>query len=83
MKKRTLIFKGFILTIILISSCTPPKYIPNVLNTPMLSNTGEIQASIHMAVSGFDPQLAIAITDNLGLMANGSFLNNETNSMDD
>jgi hypothetical protein len=46
----------------------------------MFSNKGEIQASLHAGNSGFDPQLAYAITDNIGIMANGSFANSKSDT---
>lgn len=60
-------------TIFLINSCSPV-YVPNVINAPMLTNQKEIQAAIHFGTSGFNPQFAYAITNHLGIMANGSFL---------
>ncbi len=54
------------------TSCAPA-YIPNVANTPMFSNKGELQAAIYTGSSGIDPQLAYAVTDHFGIMANGSF----------
>jgi hypothetical protein len=59
---------------IYLSSCAPA-YVPNVINTPMLSNKGEFQASVHSGTSGVDPQFAYAVTDNIGIMLNGSFMN--------
>jgi len=72
----------FIAIIIAINSCAPA-YVPNVINTPLLSNKGEIQAAIHTGVSGTDPQLAYALTDNIGVMLNGSFANRTSDSTDD
>ncbi len=50
-----------------------PLYVPNVVNTPMFSNKNEFQAAVHFGTAGFDPQLAYAVTNNIGIMANGSF----------
>lgn len=58
--------------IMLVTSCTPV-YIPNVVNMPLLNETGEIQASVHTAVGGIDVQTAAAITDRLGMMVNANF----------
>jgi len=69
LKETVLIF--FIFFII---SCAP-SYIPNVVNTPLFSNRGEFQASVNNGVSGFNPQLAYAISDRIGIMLNGSFAN--------
>lgn len=68
--------------IILLSGCAP-LYIPNTVNTPLLSNKGEIQGAVYAGTSGFDPQLAYAITDNIGIMLNGSFENSESDTTDD
>jgi hypothetical protein len=60
-----------LLSLVLISCA--PVYIPNVINAPLLSNAGEVQLSVYSATSGFDPQFALAVTDNIGIMLNGSF----------
>jgi hypothetical protein len=49
----------------------------------MLSNAGEVQLSVHNATYGFDPQFAVAITDNIGIMLNGSFSDVSYESSDD
>jgi len=54
--------------------------VPNVINTPLLSNKGELQVGIHTGLSGTDPQGAYAINDNIGLMLNGSFANRTSDS---
>ena len=59
--------------LLLVCSCAPA-YVPNKVNAPLLTNKGELQASISFGTSGIDPQLAYALTDNIGLMANASFL---------
>ncbi len=64
--------KLWIIAILLLSSCAP-MYVPNVVNTPLLRNKGEFQASVYTGTSGVDPQLAFALTDRIGLMVNGSF----------
>ncbi len=60
------VFAGFLL-----SSCTP-LYLPNTANTPMFTGKGEFQAAVHSGISGVDPQLAYAATDNVGLILNAS-----------
>lgn len=64
------------------TSCSP-EYIPNMVNSPMLSNQGEFQATIATGTSSFDAQTAFAITDNLGIMVNGSYGNETNDSSDD
>lgn len=68
-----------ILIALVINGCAPA-YVPNVINTPLLTNKGEIQAAIHSGISGTDPQFAYAITDNIGVMLNGSFANRTLDS---
>lgn len=62
-------------------SCSP-SYVPNVVNTPLLSNKGEVQMGVHTGFSGIDPQLAYAVTNHFGLMLNGSFANRTSDSTD-
>ncbi len=64
---------------ILLDACAPA-YVPNVINTPLLSNKGELQASINGGISGFDPQISYALTDHIGLALNGSFANRTSDS---
>ncbi len=73
-------FLGII--ILFLDSCAPV-YIPNTSNTPLLTNRKEVQASIHAGTSGFDPQFAYAVTDHMGIMLNGSFLNSTSDSTED
>lgn len=74
MKTNQLIISLTFIFLIGIYGCAPV-YLPNVVNTPMLSDKGELQAAIYTGVSGFDPQFAYAITDHLGVMLNASFAN--------
>ena len=79
MKKGTLFIFG---TVIIILNACAPAYVPNAINTPLLSNKGEIQASLNGGISGFDPQVAYALTDHVGLALNGSFANRTSDSTD-
>lgn len=79
MKRSVLFILLYISAILIFNSCAPA-YIPNVINAPMLTNKGEIQASAHLGLSGLNPQFAYAITDHLGIMANASFLNIKSDS---
>lgn len=63
------------------ASCAPA-YIPNTVNAPLLSNKGEVQASIYAGLSGYDPQVAYAVTDHIGVMFNGSFANQSSDTTD-
>ncbi|MEE4199006.1 MAG: hypothetical protein V2I54_15305 [Bacteroidales bacterium] len=62
-------------------SCSP-EYIPNMANSPMFTERGELQATIATGTSNFDAQTAYAITDHIGIMVNGSY-GNETNDTTD
>ena len=73
----------FILLVMFTFSACAPAYIPNVINTPLLSNEKEIQTAVYSGVSGFDPQLSYALTDHVGLMLNGSFSNQSSDTTDD
>ncbi|MFP4023955.1 MAG: hypothetical protein ACLFVR_05465 [Thiohalospira sp.] len=63
-------------------SCSP-EYIPNMANSPMFSNQGEFQATVATGTSSFDAQTAYAITDNIGIMVNGSYGNETSDTTDD
>jgi len=80
MKIKNVLF-GIIILILAfsINSCAPA-YVPNVVNAPLLNNKSELQASVHAGVSGTDLQLAYALTKNLGIMVNGSFIDNTSDS---
>ncbi|MBN2425374.1 MAG: hypothetical protein JXR46_13010 [Calditrichaceae bacterium] len=74
----------FILLVIIalfLSSCNPA-YVPNVVNTPLLSNHGEFQGTVYVGSSGFDPQIAFGLTDHVGVMLNGSFDDRTSDSTD-
>lgn len=65
-----------------VGACAPA-YVPNVVNSPMLSNKGEIQAALHYGSAGFDAQAAYAISNHIGIIANGSFANFTSDSTQD
>ncbi len=72
----------FAMSVVLIINGCAPAYVPNVINTPLLSNKGEVQAAIHAGISGADPQFAYAITNNIGIILNGSFANRASDTTD-
>lgn len=59
-----------------------PAYIPNVVNAPLFSEEGEIVAKINSGISGFDPQVAYAVTDQIGVMVNGSFRSSQNEEVE-
>ncbi|HRC89903.1 MAG TPA: hypothetical protein PK910_07795, partial [Bacteroidales bacterium] len=79
MKSRQLSFLLCAFVALIINSCAPA-YVPNVLNAPMLTNKNEVQAAVYIGTSGFDPQIAWAPTNHIGVMANASFMNSTSDS---
>lgn len=74
------IFIILISVVLVFYSCTPPLYIPNTTNNPSLTKKGEIESSFTIGTNGYDIQTAGAITDNIGIMLNGSYGNNTSDS---
>lgn len=68
-----------IAVLITMSSCAPI-YVPNVINTPTINQKYDFQGNFNIGVSGFDPQLAYAFSDQFALMVNGSFYNYSNDS---
>lgn len=71
MKKYLLI--TILIFIIFFISCTPPVYIPNSLNTPLLKEKGETNIGYNASFAGNDIQISYAISKNIGLMTNGTY----------
>lgn len=59
----------FSLVVLFISGCYAA-YVPNVINAPLLNNKKETQITLNAGFSGYDGQLAVAISKNIGVMAN-------------
>ncbi len=72
----------FVFILILVFTSCSPEYIPNMVNSPMFSNQGEFQATVVTGNSNFDAQTAVAITNNIGIMLNGSYGNETSDSSD-
>lgn len=72
--KRIKSFIYFIVVLVVFQACAPA-YTPNMVNTPLLTNEGEFQAAIGTGTSGIDGQLSYAVTEQVGVMLNGSFAN--------
>jgi hypothetical protein len=81
MRTRQLIYSISAFIILAFNSCAPA-YVPNVVNAPLLTNKGEVQAAIHAGTSGVDPQFAYALSRHIGIMLNGSFANRTSDSTD-
>lgn len=57
-------------------------YVPNVVNDPSLEKASNVQIGGYFGRGGFDLQGAIALTDNIAIMANGSYIDEPADSMD-
>lgn len=68
--------RGLLVISLALSSCAA-QYVPNVINTPLLQEMGSASLAIHTGMAGVDPQLAVAITDQFGIMINASFAHRE------
>ncbi|MBU0696179.1 MAG: hypothetical protein KKE39_06585 [Bacteroidetes bacterium] len=78
---RKSLFLLFISSIAL-SSCSSV-YMPNVPNSPMLSKKGEVHASGHVSLKGnVNMNTAFAASDHVGILFNGSFINQKKNKKD-
>ena len=66
----------------LMASCSTPLYIPNATNTPSLLEKGEIEAGGYLGTNGWDLQSAYAINEDFGVMLNGSYGKNQSDSTD-
>jgi hypothetical protein len=60
---------GFIVLGTVFTGCKPNAYLPNTIHTPLLKEKGEVRATINLS----NLQLAYAITDHIGVMANGQY----------
>ncbi|MCW5912713.1 MAG: hypothetical protein KIT62_16710 [Cyclobacteriaceae bacterium] len=70
----------FILLGLLATGCSP-LYIPNTRNVPLFREQGEVQGTILIS-NGAEAQAAVAVTDNIALMVNGSFLRQKISEPD-
>jgi hypothetical protein len=77
MKTNLLAYSFFVF--IILNSCAPA-YVPSVVNIPLLTNKGEVQAAVYAGTSGVDPQLTYAFSNHVGVMLNGSFANNTSST---
>jgi len=63
----------FLLLWIAFTSCHV-LYVPNSFNSPLLRNRGDGQVNLAAGAAGYEVQVAYAITDKIGVMANGQSL---------
>jgi len=67
------------LSTIFLSSCVS-SYVPNAVNSPLLTKKHEFQAAVYSGTAGIDPQIAYAVTNHWGLMVNASFADRTNDS---
>ncbi len=53
-------------------------YRQNVVNVPLFQNKGEVQIGGYASGTGYDGQVAVAVTNSIGLIGNLSFTNKNT-----
>ncbi|MDA9555133.1 hypothetical protein N9R54_02745 [Pelobium sp.] len=71
-----------LILISVLSSCSSV-YMPNVPNSPMLSAKGEVHASGHISLRGnINLNTAFAVSDHVGVLLNGSFINQKKDKKD-
>lgn len=63
----------FIFLLVLVATGCSPLYIPTTRNVPLFREQGEFQASV-IASTGAEVQTALAVTDHVAVMVNGSIL---------
>ncbi|HQP04776.1 MAG: hypothetical protein KBB11_11550 [Bacteroidales bacterium] len=80
--KAKIILYVVILAAVFQQSCAPC-YVPNVVNSPMLTTDKQLNASVHGGTSGFDMQTAYSPAEHWGVMLNGSYMNQTADSSDD
>jgi hypothetical protein len=66
----------FIVVVALLATSCSPLYVPATRNVPLFREQGEFQGSVYLT-TGIDAQLAYAVSDNIAVMGNGSFLFNK------
>jgi hypothetical protein len=64
--------KKFLILLLIATSCAPT-YIPNIRNSPMFTQKGEVQVNFQVG-NGLNGQAAVSITNNIGIMGSYSYL---------
>ncbi|MGE0088418.1 MAG: hypothetical protein AB7S50_02960 [Bacteroidales bacterium] len=82
-KRKVVINLLLLLSLIGIFNACSPEYIPNMVNTPVFSNKGEFQATVATGTSNFDAHLGYAITDNIAVIASGSYADQTNDTTDE
>lgn len=73
-----MLFAGILL---LLTQACAPAYVPNVINVPMMDESGEIQIAAYGGTSGYDVQTAYALNDHIGFMLNWSYQDTKSDSI--
>lgn len=71
----------YAILVVVLASCSPV-YVPNMRNAPLFTKAGEFQASANYGTAGLDVQGAVAVTNNIALMANYSYGSRNTDSIE-
>jgi len=79
MKKYLIQYLSIIIITAFYTSCTP-LYYPNKLNVPLMTNKGEGQGNIAYGFNGLDLQGAYAVTENIAIMGNFSYMEKSDHS---
>jgi hypothetical protein len=64
-----------VISIVLVLTACSPLYRPNTVNVPLFKEKNELSVNAGASSNGADIQAAYSITDNIAVMANGSFYN--------
>lgn len=72
--------RKFFALLLLATSCTPI-YVPTTRNVPLFRERGEFQGSLYVT-TGFEAQLAYALTDHVAVMANTNFFKYHVDNQD-
>jgi hypothetical protein len=68
---------SFALLLVVLSSCAPV-YTPNLVNSPLFSQQNDARLQGSVGLSGYDVQAAYSPFNNIGIMANTSFSDNNS-----
>lgn len=83
MKARVPVSRFLAFALLLLTTGCVSTYMPNVPNVPMFTEKGELSAGGHITPKGnITFNTAYAVSDNIGVMLNGSMLNQERKKRD-
>lgn len=73
--------KFFLIAMTVVASSCAPTYIPNIRNSPMFTDKGEVQLNFQVG-NGLNAQGAWALSEHFGVMANYSYLKRSGDDQD-